>query len=359
MRRWLSSLAAFMYRLYTALANDSAALPTAKIKALFIIGRKNSRLARIYFNNVILMQFIAGLHKLPKTLKPCVLTIGNFDGMHRGHQLIFERVNDYAKQRGLVSAVMVFEPQPREYFKPDEITPRLSLLRDKICYLQQAGVDLAICLPFNKKLAGLSAEQFIEEVLIKKLNVKHLVIGDDFAFGSDRKGNFVMLQDYGKRFDFTVEHTPTILYQVERISSSRLRQAITLGNFSEAEALLGRHYNIIGRVQHGDKRGRLLGFPTANIRLRRPMAAQGVYLVKVKGLNGHIYHGVANVGRRPTVNGSTQLLEVYILGYTGNCYGQLIQVEFIKKIRGEQKFANIEALKSQIAMDIEVAKSLI
>ncbi|MDO8955106.1 MAG: bifunctional riboflavin kinase/FAD synthetase [Gammaproteobacteria bacterium] len=305
------------------------------------------------------MRFIAGLHKLPKQPKPCVLTIGNFDGMHRGHQLIMERLSQYAKEHKLISTVMVFEPQPREYFKPSEITPRLSLLRDKLIFLQKQHIDQVLCLAFNKKLAALSAEQFIEEILVKALNCKHLVIGDDFAFGSDRRGNFSLLEKYGRQYGFSVEHTPTILYQGERISSSRVREAISQGDFKLAVALLGRPYSISGYVQHGDKRGRLLGFPTLNLRLIKPMAVQGVYLVQAKGIGNEVRFGVANVGRRPTVDGKVQLLEVYLLDFSGDCYGKLIEVEFLDLIRLEQKFSSIEALKQQIAIDVQIAKQLI
>jgi riboflavin kinase/FMN adenylyltransferase len=304
------------------------------------------------------MRFIAGMYKLPKQAKACVLTIGNFDGMHRAHQLILERVNAYAKQHQLCSSVMLFEPQPREYFNPDKVVPRLSLLRDKLQYLHKMELDQVVCLAFNKNLASLSADQFIKDILIKGLNVRHLIIGDDFAFGSDRTGNFEMLKSYGKRCGFTVEHTPTILYQNQRISSSRLRSALALGDFKEVEALLGRHYSIYGRVQHGDKRGRLLGFPTLNLRLIRPMAVQGVYLVRVKGIGDQFIYGVANVGRRPTVDGKVQLLEVYLLDFNGNCYGKLIQVEFLHLLRAEQKFSSIEALKQQIVLDVEMARRL-
>jgi riboflavin kinase/FMN adenylyltransferase len=304
------------------------------------------------------MRLIAGLHKLPNKPQACVLTIGNFDGMHRAHQLILERLGSYAKEHHLLSSVMLFEPQPREYFQPEKSIPRLSSLRDKLCFLERMEIDQVICLAFNKKLASLSAEAFIKEILLKGLNVKHLIVGDDFAFGSDRAGNFAMLQSYGEQFGFTVEHTPTILYQNERISSSRLRMAVGQGNFKEAEALLGRHYSILGVVKHGDKRGRLLGFPTLNLKLIRPMAVQGVYLVRVKGL-GLERFGVANVGRRPTVDGKVQLLEVYLLDFNGLCYGKLIEVEFLQLIRPEQKFSSIEALRRQIALDVEVAKKTI
>ncbi|MDF2941117.1 MAG: adenylyltransferase [Gammaproteobacteria bacterium] len=305
------------------------------------------------------MRFIAGVRKFPQQAEPCVLTIGNFDGMHRAHQLILERVSAYAKQHHLISSVMLFEPQPREYFNPEKVVPRLSLLRDKLCFLESMQIDQAVCLAFNKNLASLSAEQFIKNILLKGLNVNHLIVGDDFAFGSDRAGNFDMLKSYGEQYGFTVEHTPTILYQNERISSSRLRLAIAQGNFKEAEALLGRQYSILGRVKHGDKRGRLLGFPTLNLRLIRPMAVQGVYLVRVKGIGDQPIFGVANVGRRPTVEGKVQLLEVYLLDFNGDCYGKLIQVEFLHLLRAEQKFSSIEALKQQIALDVEAAKKSI
>jgi riboflavin kinase/FMN adenylyltransferase len=279
--------------------------------------------------------------------------------MHRAHQLILERVKAYAKQHDLISSVMLFEPQPREYFNPEKIVPRLSLMRDKFSFLSSMSIDQVVCLAFNKKLASLSAEEFIKVILLKGLNVKHLVIGDDFAFGSDRAGSFDMLKSYGEQYGYTVEHTPTILYRNERISSSRIRSAIAQGDFKEAEALLGRHYSICGRVKHGDKRGRLLGFPTLNLRLIRPMAVQGVYLVQVKAVAEQLKFGVANVGRRPTVDGKVQLLEVYLLDFAGDCYGKLIEVEFLNLIRPEQKFASIEALKHQIALDVETAKNLI
>ena len=297
------------------------------------------------------MQLIRGLHNSQPYLSGCALTIGNFDGVHLGHQAILRHLRQKANALNLPMAVMLFEPQPREYFMGDKAPARLMRLRDKLLYL-------VIVAKFDRTFADLPAEQFIEDWLVRKLNVKFLSIGDDFKFGAKRLGNFAMLQQAGKQFGFEVEDSRTFCLDELRISSTAIREALAKDDLQHSENLLGKPYRIFGRVIHANKLGRTIGFPTANVRLHRQVnPVKGVYAVKVRLKSGEIFNGVANMGKRPTINGTIQLLEVHLFDFSQNIYGQMVEVEFCQKIRDEIKFPSFEALKAQIEQDVKTAKA--
>lgn len=304
------------------------------------------------------MQLVRGLHNLRPQHRGCVATIGNFDGVHRGHQAILKRLRERASELGVPSCVVVFEPQPREFFSPQTAPVRLARLRDKLELLAQAGVDRVLCLAFNRRLRELSAEQFVEQVLVNGLGIKHLEIGDDFRFGCDRAGDFDFLKRAGLRDGFSVESTQTIALEGARISSTAVRDALAAGDFALAQNLLGRPYSIAGRVLHGQKLGRQLGTPTANVQLKRAKPPlSGVYLVSVR-LDGKHLPGVANIGMRPSVKGDGRAhLEVHLLDYQGDLYDRRISVAFHHKLRNEQRFESLDALKAAIHADIAAARA--
>lgn len=304
------------------------------------------------------MQLVRGLHNLRPLQHGCVATIGNFDGVHRGHQAILKRLRERASELNLPSCVVVFEPQPREFFAPDSAPVRLARLRDKAQLLAASGVDIVLCLAFNRRLRELSAAQFVDQVLIKGLAVRHLEIGDDFRFGCDRAGDFEFLQRSALEHGFTLEAASTIELGGARVSSTAVRQALAEADFALAERLLGRPFTIAGRVLHGQKLGRQLGTPTANIQLkRRRPPLHGVYLVSTR-LDGKRVPGVANIGLRPSVTGDGRAhLEVHLLDYSGDLYGRRLTVEFHHKLRDEQRFASLEALKTAIDADITAARA--
>ncbi|WP_371186370.1 bifunctional riboflavin kinase/FAD synthetase [Thalassotalea maritima] len=305
------------------------------------------------------MQLIRGIHNIRDAHNGCVLTIGNFDGVHLGHQRVIRALIKKSEELGLIPAVMVFEPQPQELFNPQMAPARLTRLRDKYTLLRQLGVKRLICVNFNHQFASQSAEQFIEQLLVAKLGVKHLIIGDDFRFGKNRRGDFAMLKQAGEKFDFAVTDTASFKLDDCRISSTEIRKALQQDDLIEAQSMLGRPYSIIGRVVHGDKQGRQLGFPTANVLLKRCVSpVSGVYAVQVQ-FNDSRYYGVANIGSRPTVRGMRQQLEVHIFDFKGNLYGQQIDVILLKKLREEQRFASLDALTAQISQDTQQAKQLV
>jgi len=251
---------------------------------------------------------------------------------------------------------MVFEPQPQELFSPDTAPARLTRLRDKYIYLERLGVERLICVNFNRRFSALTAETFIKELLVEKLKVKHLIIGDDFRFGKNRTGNFSLLNTMGKTLGFTVSDTASYKLAECRISSTEIRKALEKNELAEAEQMLGRAYSIIGRVFHGDKRGRQLGFPTANVLLKRRVSpVSGVFVVKVNTQNGN-YYGVANIGARPTVSGIRQQLEVHIFDFLKDIYGQTIEVVLLNKLREEMKFDSLTSLTDQISRDSKQAR---
>lgn len=299
------------------------------------------------------MEVIRGIHNLQPRHHGSVVTIGNFDGVHRGHQVILSDVQQAGARLGLPDTVMIFEPQPQEFFLGPKAPARLMNWRDKIDALAAAGVARVLCVRFDEKFRALTARGFVQQLLVDGLGCQHLVIGDDFRFGCDRSGDFPLLQAAGEEFGFVVKNTTTVVVQGERASSTRIRAAIKASDFPLAETLLGRPYVISGHVVHGDKLGRTLGVPTANIsprRLHSPLS--GIYVVTVHGAAVTPVYGVCNVGRRPTVNGKDERIETYLLNFSGEIYGCRIRVQFHHKLREELKFASLDALRSAMAKDI-------
>lgn len=303
------------------------------------------------------MQFIRGISNLKSPDQECVLTLGNFDGIHLGHQNILRNLKEQANLRKLPSAVLFFEPQPREFFSRDSSPARLSSFWEKFSFIRDLGIDILCCLRFSQELASMDPADFIETILIRGLKVRHLIVGDDFCFGKDRQGNFQLLQDYSRRTGlFTLEKTPSYTLDGLRISSTLVRQALSANNLTLAYRLLGRPYSISGKVVHGQQLGRSLGFPTANLQLKRIVCpVKGVYAVLVH-LKNRIYQGIANVGSRPTVRGVTPLLEVYIFDFNEAIYEERIQVSFLHRLRNEQHFATVAHLKSQLILDKKSAR---
>jgi riboflavin kinase/FMN adenylyltransferase len=305
------------------------------------------------------VELIRGLHNLRNKHRGCVLTIGKFDGVHLGHQAVLNQVIVKARELGLPSTVMVFEPQPEELFNPTQAPARLSPLRDKYIQLKALGVDRLLCIKFDRRFAAQSAEYFVEQLLVGNLGVRYLVVGDDFRFGKGRVGDFAMLRSEGAKCDFAVVSTQSFRVENCRISSTALRNALYQDDFVLAEKMLGRPFTIAGKVLHGDKKGRTIGFPTANLLLKRCKAPiKGVFAVHVV-IDGQNYAGVANIGSRPTVNGQRSQLEVHIFNFTGNLYGHFISVVIRAKLRNEIKFDSFELLHQQIQRDAQQAKQLL
>lgn len=283
-----------------------------------------------------------------------VLAIGNFDGVHLGHRALLERLVATARQHGLPPAVMTFEPHPRELFTPEQAPARLTSLREKLALLEGCGIEEVYLLHFSRKLAGLTAGEFIERVLVRGLAVRHLIIGDDFRFGKGRAGDFGMLEAAGQRHGFGVEAMHTIEINGERVSSSAVRDALGAGELEHAARLLGRSYCISGRVVHGGKIGRQLGFPTANIQLKRKrVALTGVFAAVVSGLDKRHLPGAASLGVRPTLGqGLRPVLEVHLFDFDREIYGTHVTVHFMHKLRDEARYASLDALRTQIARDV-------
>ncbi len=302
-------------------------------------------------------EFIAGIRGVKPSHRGCVATIGSFDGVHRGHQAILARLGEEGQIRGLPTLVMLFEPQPHEYFSREKAPPRLMRLREKVAAIFDLGIDRVLCLRFNKHLRSLSAQAFIDDILVRRLGVAHLEIGDDFRFGCDRAGDFALLQHAGRQNGFTVRDTNTFVLDGERVSSTRVRQLIEANDLDGAAQLLGRRFSVTGRVIHGKRLGRTLNVPTANIGLGRYRSpVRGVYVADVE-VGGQRWPAVANVGVRPTVTGSSKpLLEVHLLDYSGELYGEWLKVEFLHKLRDEKKFSSLDELKQQIQRDIDAAR---
>ncbi|MDF1794936.1 MAG: bifunctional riboflavin kinase/FAD synthetase [Coxiellaceae bacterium] len=304
------------------------------------------------------MQLIRGWHNLKKLTKRSVVTIGNFDGVHRGHQSLLQDMRQRADELKALSVVVIFEPHPLELFTPDKAPARLMKLREKLIALQANQVDVVVCLRFNRWLANMSAEGFVKDLLVDKLRAQTMVVGDDFRFGAKRQGDVALLQQMGEQYDFTVDEMPTYTEGEDRISSTRVRNALANDDLTTAEQLLGRRYALVGKVVHGDRIGRQMGYPTANLYLHRTkVAITGVFVVRVKINNeGEWLYGAANLGTRPAVKGTRILLEVYLFDFNRDIYGQNLQVELLHKIRDEQPFDSLEALKLKIDEDVDVAR---
>jgi riboflavin kinase / FMN adenylyltransferase len=308
------------------------------------------------------MRLIRGLHNLRPADRGCVATIGNFDGVHLGHRAVFQRLQDRGRALGLPATVITFEPQPMEFFAPASAPARLTRLREKLAVIADCGIERVMLLEFNPKLAGMGARDFVQRLLIDGLGVRYLLVGDDFRFGRGREGDYALLHAMGhgaasSGSGFEVEDLHTITHGTERISSTRVREALSRGDLEQAQHLLGRPYRMQGRVAHGAKRGRSIGFPTANIDLHRRFSpVRGVYAVLVRGLGPAPLPGVANVGTRPTVNGKDYRLEVHLFDFDQEIYGKHLEVEFRLKLRDEKRFESFDALKEQIRIDARVAR---
>lgn len=318
------------------------------------------------------MKVFRGLsHALPAS--PCALTIGNFDGVHLGHQALLAELRQAADQLGLQATVMTFEPHPREFFalrnsansgnggssELAQAPTRIANLRDSMNAMANAGVDNVIVEHFNASFAAQSPQDFIEQILVKGLQVKWLMVGEDFCFGARRAGTIAMLRQAGQQFGFEVLTLPTVTNNGTRISSSAVRSALAAGDFVQTRALIGHAYTISGRVIHGQKLGRTLGYPTLNLRIahQRP-AIQGIFVVQVHGLSDHPLPAVASIGVRPTVEDTGRvLLETHIFDFNQSCYGQLVQIEFLRKIRNEEKFTGLDSMTAAIDADAAQARA--
>ncbi len=308
------------------------------------------------------MELIRGLANLQQQITACVATIGNFDGIHLGHSAIVRRVIDKANELGLSSYVLLFEPHPKEFFLKDKCPPRLTCFREKYSQLETIGIDKLIVLQFNQSIREMKAQDFIDAILIDKLRVRHLVVGDDFHFGHKRQGNFKLLEEKAGK-QYSLEPTPSVVINKERVSSTLIRDALAGRQLKKAEKMLGRRYSMTGRVGYGNQLGRQLNFPTANVAVKRKkIPLSGVFLVKcywsVSGVMSSAW-GAANCGSRPTVDGHVEKLEVHLLGVNQDLYGIDLTVEFWDFIREEQKFNDVTALKLQISKDIVRAEHLI
>lgn len=306
------------------------------------------------------MKIIRGIANIKNQISQCVLTLGNFDGVHLGHQQLINHLITQGKRLNLPTVVMLFEPQPLEFFCPDNAPSRLTSFQEKVILIEKLGIDYIIAVPFNQTFAKMSADDFIQDWLINKLQAKYIAIGDDFRFGYERKGDINLLEHYAQTNGFMVESIPTFVFDHLRVSSTAVRKALSNNDFQLAHCLLGRNYAITGRVVHGNALARQLGFPTANIHLhRKKPALQGVYLVKVKNsCSQQSYHGIANIGIRPTIEGKKAILEVNLFDFSGDLYGQYLDVTFIKKLRDEKKFNSLTELKEQITQDVCTAKKI-
>lgn len=297
---------------------------------------------------------------------PCILTIGNFDGLHVGHQVILKKLKEESVRYQLPSVILTFEPLPREKLikNRQQIPTRLMRLREKIAVLKQLDIDYVCIAKFTAQFSQLTKDEFIQQVLLDKLAVKKIIVGADFQFGRRREGDFDYLNKVGQQRGFEVESVDDVIQnEGRRISSSWIRQCLANDDLQTAAQLLGRPYTMIGRVSHGKKLGRVLGFPTANIHLARAKTpVHGIYAVKIKGLGSSVLLGVANIGERPTVTkgmaGTRTLLEVFIFDFNDNIYGRELEVEFVAKIRNEQYYESLDLLRAQIERDVIMAKEI-
>ena len=306
------------------------------------------------------MQITRGLANAQPEDRGCVVAIGNFDGLHLGHRVILQQLAARGRELGAAQAVLTFEPHPREFFSLPQAPARLMRLRDKAEMLEAEGVSRLVVLRFNTALAAWSAEQFVEQVLVAALGVRQVVVGNGFRFGQGRQGNIDMLVRAGQHHGFGVDAVSALEVNGERVSSTRIRAALAAGRLHEATALLGRNYQIAGRVVTGNHLGRKLGFPTANLRLqRRVVPMSGIFAARVHGATPEPWPAVASLGTRPTVGGGEILLEAHLFDYAGDLYGQRIAVEFVQRLRDEEHFPDLDALVRQMHKDALAARAIL
>jgi len=290
----------------------------------------------------------------------CVATIGVYDGLHLGHQLILQRVIDEAKARNVPSLMFSFEPTPMEYFSADSPPARLMKFREKYAALKDFGIDAFYCPRFGQRLSSLNPEEFAEQLLHGLLNVKHLVVGDDFRYAKARAGTYDDLLVAGERYGFTVEQIGSVVQDGERVSSTAVRKALGEGDLAKAKSLLGRNYLMSGYVVRGNQLGSEIGYPTANLKLNRKLSPfSGIFAVRVHGLEEGPLDAVASLGTRPTVNGTEPILEAHIFDFARDIYGAHIDVEFVEKLRDEEHFPDVETMRVQIDKDAEQARQIL
>jgi len=296
----------------------------------------------------------------PVAARGSVVCIGAFDGVHLGHRAVLVRARERARELNLDAVVASFEPLPREFFAHGRAVARLSNVREKIEQFRDAQVDRALLLRFNAALAAMSAQDFVERVLVRRLNAREVWVGEGFRFGHARSGDVDLLQRLGREHGFTAQALAPVVIEGERISSSAIREALAGGSFALAARWLGRPFAIGGHVVRGQQLGRKLGYPTANVRLgSRTSPVDGIFAVRVHGIDEAVHPGVASLGVRPTVNGKEPLLEAHVFDFDGDLYGRRIQVEFVEKLRDEEKFADLDAMVKQIDRDAEQAREIL
>jgi riboflavin kinase/FMN adenylyltransferase len=306
------------------------------------------------------MKIVRGLTNARPSDRGCVLTIGNFDGMHLGHESIVRQLLDRGLEHGLPTALLTFEPNPREFFDPASAPARLMRLRDKAARLAEMGVDRLVLLKFDERLRTWDATTFVERVLVEALGVRHVVIGSAFRFGRGRSGTVELLRAAGRTNGFGVDEVDAVAIDGERVSSTRVRAALASGDLDTVRRLLGRDYRMTGRVMEGRRLGRTLGYATANLRLhRRVSPVAGVFAVRVHGAAGAPLPGVASVGSRPTVGGGEILLEAHIFDWQGDLYGRYLGVDFVAKLREESHFPDLDALVARMHVDAREARRIL
>ncbi|MCY3885906.1 MAG: bifunctional riboflavin kinase/FAD synthetase [Gammaproteobacteria bacterium] len=298
------------------------------------------------------MEIIRGLPNIRERHEGCVATIGTFDGVHLGHKQLLTSTKKRAVEFNTQSLLVTFEPQPREYFRGSRVPARLTRFREKVALFDQEGIDQVLCIPFNERTSSIHAQAVIEQFFVRMLSIRHLVVGDDFRFGSNAEGDFDMLKTAGKRHGFGVDQIPTLELDGKRVSSTLIREVLARGDLNLASKLLGRRYFMMGTVVKGRQIGKTLGVPTANIRLQRYRSAiEGIFAVTVQGL-GRDLRGSAYVGTRPTIQGTDPLLEVHLFDFDRDLYGSRLKITFLKKFRDDRAFGSIEELQEQMFQDL-------
>ena len=289
--------------------------------------------------------------------RPCAVTVGNYDGLHLGHQSVLKRLMNAATDRGLESVLLTLEPSPQEFFRGMENAPRIGSLDDKRRFTKQMfpALDHFVALPFNARTAAIGAQEFVRDLLVNRLGMRYLTVGEDFRFGRDRAGDFALLETESSACGFELEATPIFELDGSRVSSTRIRMALADGNVPEAEYLLGHPFEICAEVVEGDRRGREIGFPTANLDFPHNPPIRGVFPV-TSWLGGRLCQGVANVGTRPTVDGARLVIEAHLLDFAGDLYGQRMTVRFHQRLRAERRFDSVDRLREQIGRDIDAAR---
>ena len=305
------------------------------------------------------MELVRGLRNLSRRRDGCVLTVGNYDGVHLGHQQMIGVLKSRAVEFGAAATVLVFEPSSKEFIDPEGAPPRLTRWREKFLALAEQGVERLVTLRFDEDIRAMTPRQF-EQLIFSGLHARHVVVGDDFRYGCNAGGTILTLREAGQQHGFSVEQVAPFVLEGVRVSSTLIRGRLNADDFEGAARLLGRRYRMLGRVVHGNELGRTLGYPTANLRLlRRRSPVHGILAVRVYGIEAQALHGVASLGTRPTVGGTEILLEVHVFDYSGDLYGRLLEVEFIGKLRDEVKFDSLEALTAQMNIDAEQARDLL